>query len=85
VKGHDGRQSGEPDNELVVGFATLPCIGYGSPIATCLITAAIPIIITTGTFTSEALQEARRDGVAPVALVDRNKLIDLIRKLKIQL
>jgi restriction system protein len=43
------------------------------------------IIITTGTFSSEALQEARRDGVAPVALVDRNKLIDLIRKLKIQL
>jgi len=43
------------------------------------------IIMTTGTFTPEAKQEAQRDGVSPIILVDRNKLIDLIRKLKIQL
>lgn len=43
------------------------------------------IIISIGTFTPEAKQEAQRGGVSPIILVDRNKLIDLIRKLKIQL
>lgn len=35
------------------------------------------IIITTGSFTAEARKEAARDGVAPIELVDREKLVEM--------
>jgi len=43
------------------------------------------IIITTGTFTTEAAKEARRDGVAPIELVDGEKLIELFATLQLGL
>ena len=43
------------------------------------------IIITTGTFTAEARREASRDGVPPIELVDGEKLIDLLERLKLGL
>ena len=43
------------------------------------------IIITTGTFTSEARREASRDGVPPIELIDGEKLIDMLEKLKLGL
>lgn len=41
------------------------------------------IIITTGTFTSEAVKEARRDGVPPIELVDGEKLVSLFEALQL--
>lgn len=38
------------------------------------------LIITTGTFTSAAREEATKDGVPPVDLIDGDDLCDLIRK-----
>lgn len=38
------------------------------------------IIITTGTFTSEAKKEARRDGVPPIELVDGEQLVAMFEK-----
>ncbi len=38
------------------------------------------IIITTGTFTSEAKKESRRDGVPPIELVDGEKLVQMFEK-----
>lgn len=38
------------------------------------------IILTTGTFTSDAKKEAERDGVSPIELVDGQKLIALFKK-----
>jgi restriction system protein len=38
------------------------------------------IIITTGTFTAEARREALRDGVAPIELVDGEKLVEMFKK-----
>ena len=38
------------------------------------------IIITTGTFTAEARREASRDGVAPIQLVDGEKLVEMFKK-----
>lgn len=43
------------------------------------------IIITTGTFTTDAKKEARRDGVPPIELVDGEKLIDMFEKLELGL
>ncbi len=43
------------------------------------------IIITTGTFTTEARKEARRDGAPPIELVDGEKLVDLFEKLELGL
>jgi len=43
------------------------------------------IIITTGTFTSEAKKEAVRDGVPPIELVDGEKLIDMCESLELGL
>ncbi len=41
------------------------------------------IIITTGSFTSEAKKEARRDGAPPIELVDGEKLVEMFEKLKL--
>jgi restriction system protein len=43
------------------------------------------IIITTGTFTTDAKKEARRDGVPPIELVDAEKLVDMFEKLELGL
>jgi len=43
------------------------------------------IILTTGSFTSEARREAGRDGVAPIELVDGEKLISMFEELKLGL
>lgn len=39
------------------------------------------IIITTGSFTSDAKKEAKRDGAPPIELVDGEKLIEMFEKL----
>lgn len=41
------------------------------------------IIVTTGTFTSEAKKEAARDGAPPIELIDGEKLLDLLEKLEL--
>lgn len=38
------------------------------------------LLITTGTFTSKAVEEARRDGAPPVDLVDGDQLCDLLKQ-----
>lgn len=38
------------------------------------------LLITTGTFTAEAKQEATRDGTAPIDLCDGNALCDLLKR-----
>ena len=38
------------------------------------------IILTTGTFTQGAIEEANRDGVPPIELIDAERLIDLMEK-----
>ena len=43
------------------------------------------IIITTGTFTTEARREATRDGVPPIELLDGEKLIDMLESLELGL
>lgn len=43
------------------------------------------IIITTGSFTTEARREANRDGVPPIELVDSDKLIDMLAHLELGL
>ena len=43
------------------------------------------IIITTGSFTSDARKEAVRDGVPPIELVDGEKLITMLEKLELGL
>ena len=43
------------------------------------------IILTTGTFTSEAQKEAVRDGVPPIELVNGDKLIDMFENLELGL
>lgn len=43
------------------------------------------LILTTGSFTSEARREATRDGVPPIELVDGEKLIELFAKLDLGL
>lgn len=41
------------------------------------------IIITTGSFTSEAKKEARRDGAPPIELVDGEKMVKMFEKLQL--
>ena len=41
------------------------------------------IIITTGTFTTEATKEARRDGATPIELVDGDTLKQMFEKLEL--
>ena len=41
------------------------------------------IMITTGTFTSEAIREATRDGVIPIELVDGVKLVKIFEELEL--
>jgi len=43
------------------------------------------IILTTGSFTSDARKEAVRDGVPPIELVDGEKLVDMLAKLELGL
>lgn len=43
------------------------------------------IVITTGTFTTEARKEAVRDGVPPIELVDGEKLIAMLESLELGL
>ena len=43
------------------------------------------IIITTGSFTSDARQEADRDGAPPVELVDGEKLVEMFERAKLGL
>ncbi len=43
------------------------------------------LIITTGTFTSEARKEATRDGVPPIELVDSDKLIAMFERAELGL
>lgn len=41
------------------------------------------IVITTGTFTSEAIREDARDGVIPIELVDGEKLVKIFEDLEL--
>jgi len=41
------------------------------------------IIITTGTFTTEAVKEARRDGAPPIELVDGDTLVQMFERLEL--
>jgi restriction system protein len=43
------------------------------------------IIITTGTFTTDAKKEATRDGVPPIELVDQDKLVTMFERAKLGL
>ncbi|MFA5384078.1 MAG: restriction endonuclease [Eubacteriales bacterium] len=41
------------------------------------------LIITTGTFTRDALKEAARDGAPPIDLIDGNQLVEKLKKLSL--
>jgi restriction system protein len=41
------------------------------------------ILITTGTFTREAIKEATRDGAPPIDLIDGELLCDKLKELKL--
>jgi len=41
------------------------------------------LLITTGTFTSEAKREATRDGAPPIELIDGEQLCDLLKQLRL--
>ena len=43
------------------------------------------IMITTGSFTSDARKEAVRDGVPPIELVDGEKLVNMLEQLELGL
>lgn len=43
------------------------------------------IIISTGTFTTEARKEAARDGAPPIELIDGEKLMDMLERLELGL
>ena len=43
------------------------------------------IIVTTGSFTSDAKRESVRDGVPPIELVDGEKLVTMIEQLELGL
>ena len=43
------------------------------------------IIITTGSFTTEARREASRDGVPPIELIDGEKLLEMLERLELGL
>ena len=41
------------------------------------------IFITTGSFTRDAKQEAKRDGAPPIDLIEGNDLVEKMRELKL--
>ena len=41
------------------------------------------LVITTGTFTREAIKEATRDGAPPIDLIDGETLCDKLKELKL--
>lgn len=41
------------------------------------------LVITTGTFTREAIREATRDGAAPIDLIDGDALVEMLKKLRL--
>ncbi|MNE73343.1 hypothetical protein D3C80_1693480 [compost metagenome] len=41
------------------------------------------LIITTGTFTRDARQEAQRDGASPIDLIDGDLLTDKLKELRL--
>jgi len=41
------------------------------------------LVITTGTFTREAVKEATRDGAPPIDLIDGEMLCDKLKELKL--
>lgn len=41
------------------------------------------LLITTGTFTADAIKEATRDGVPPIDLIDGDRLCDLLKDLQL--
>jgi restriction system protein len=41
------------------------------------------IIMTTGTFSSDAIKEANRDGAPQVELVDGEKLVEMFKKVEL--
>ena len=41
------------------------------------------LVLTTGTFTREARREARRDGAPPIDLVDRDRLLEKLKELRL--
>jgi restriction system protein len=41
------------------------------------------LLITTGTFTSEAKREATRDGAPPIDLIDGDRLCDLLKEYRL--
>lgn len=41
------------------------------------------LLITTGTFTSDARKEATRDGAPPIDLIDGDRLCDLLKELSL--
>jgi restriction system protein len=43
------------------------------------------IVLTTGTFTTDAKREALRDGATPIELVDAEKLVDMFESLSLGL
>jgi len=43
------------------------------------------ILITTGTFTAEARREGTREGVSPIELIDAEKLVEMLKSLKLGL
>jgi restriction system protein len=43
------------------------------------------IMITTGTFTPEARREGAREGVAPIQLIDAEKLVEMLKSLRLGL
>ena len=43
------------------------------------------IIMTTGTFSRDAVREAERDGAPPVELVDGQKLVEMFEKVELGL
>jgi len=43
------------------------------------------IILTTGTFTTDAKKESRRDGATPIEIVDGEKLVEMFETLQLGL
>ena len=81
-------------NPLVSFKVIFQCKRYQNPVGASIIRdfrgamqgrADKGIILTTSTFTTDAKKEAIRDGVPPIELVDREKLIDMFEKLELGL
>jgi restriction system protein len=81
-------------NELVKFKVVFQCKRYVGPVSPSQVRdfrdammgrADKGIILTTGSFTSDAKREAGRDGVPPIELVDAEKLLDLMQNLELGL